>query len=542
MDVDVLVVGAGPTGLSLAAQVHAHGASVRIIDRALDRAHESRALAVQARTLEVLAGVGVSDELVRRGNTATRFVMHAGRRAVELPLFDPGTRDTDYPFLLFVSQAVTEQVLAEHLAGRGVPVERGVELTQLAADGGAIVATVRRADGQDETVRARFVVGCDGVHSTVRREAGIAFRGGTYPQAFALADLDVDGLPGGRAHAYLGDRGIMFFFPLEDPVGWRMIVMRPPGGWPRPGGDTGDTTVADLQTLVDDATGGAVRLHEPVWLTDFKIHHRQVDTYRSGPVFVAGDAAHVHSPAGAQGMNTGIQDSWNLGWKLALVARGVADPALLDSYDAERAPVGRLVVRFTDRAFTIAASTNPVVGVLRRELVPRLAPLFGRLGPARARAFRTLAELDIAYRHSPAVQEGRPRPPGGPRAGDRLPTAPVVRDGATVSLQRELAEPGLHVLLCGRSPGWRTDRLDRLADLLRVHLLSRTAEPGALHDPGGAALRALGVPADASAHYLVRPDGYIGYRAAGTDLTGLIAYLDRWFPALGAARPSVGQL
>ncbi|HEY2949511.1 MAG TPA: FAD-dependent monooxygenase [Micromonosporaceae bacterium] len=534
MDVDVLVVGAGPTGLALATQAHTHGVSVRIVDRALDRVHESRALAVQARTLEVLAGSGVADELVRRGNTATRFVMHAGRRSVELPLFDPGTRDTDYPYLLFVSQAVTEQVLADHLAGRGVPVERGVELTGLRADGGAMVATVRRGDGPAETVRARFVVGCDGVHSAVRREAGMAFRGGTYPQAFVLADLDVDGLPGGRAHAYLGDRAILFFFPLGDPTDWRIIAMRPAGGWPRPGGDTDDTTLADLQNLVDDATDGAVRLREPVWLTDFKIHHRQVDTYRAGSAFVAGDAAHVHSPAGAQGMNTGIQDSWYLGWKLALVARGVADPALLDSYDAERAPVGRLVVRFTDRAFTIATSTNPVVGLVRRELVPRLAPLAGRLGPARARAFRTLAELDIAYRHSPAVQEGRPRPSGGPRAGDRLPTAPVVRDGATLSLQRELAGPGLHLLLCGQSAGWRTGRLERLADLLRVHLLSRTAEPGVLHDPGGAALRGLGVRADGCAHYLVRPDGYIGYRAAGTDLTSLVAYLDRWFPALDA--------
>jgi 2-polyprenyl-6-methoxyphenol hydroxylase-like FAD-dependent oxidoreductase len=552
VDVDVLVVGAGPTGLSLAAQVHAHGASVRLVDRAPDRAHESRALAVQPRTLEVLAGSGVAEQLVRRGNPATRFTLHSGDRAVDLPLFDAADPDTDYPFLLFVSQAVTEQVLGEHLAARGVPVERGVELTELDQHRDAVTATMRRGDGGTETIRARYVVGCDGVHSTVRRRAGIDFRGGSYPQTFALADLDVDGLPADVAHAYLGDRGILFFFPLGEPAGWRMIAMRPPEGWPARDGRTRadeQTTLADLQALADAATRRTVELHEPVWLTDFRLHHRRAERYRSGRAFVSGDAAHVHSPAGAQGMNTGIQDSWNLGWKLALVARGVADPALLDSYDAERAPVGRLVVRFTDRAFTIATSTNPVVRMLRSGLVPRLAPLAGRVRPARTKALRLLAELDIGYRASPVVREGRPRLPDGPRAGDRLPTAAVTRDGRTESLQRRLAGPGLHLLLCGPSSGWPTDRLDRLGDLvrtgtLRTHRLSRNPAPGVLQDPAGAALGRLGVRAGRAAHYLVRPDGYIAYRAAGTDLTGLVAYVDRWFPALRVApadRPPNGR-
>jgi 2-polyprenyl-6-methoxyphenol hydroxylase-like FAD-dependent oxidoreductase len=542
MDVDVLVVGAGPTGLSLAAQAHAHGASVRIIDRALDRAHESRALGVQARTLEVLAGSGISDELVRRGNPAVRFELHAGGRTVELPLIDSGTSDTDYPFLLFVSQVVTEQVLGDHLAARGVPIERGVELTELRWESDAVTGTVRHRDGATEAIRARYVVGCDGIRSTVRQEAGIGFLGDAYPQTFALADLEVDGVTADRVHVYFADRGIMFFFPLGEPASWRMIAMRPPDGWPRAGdhADGDETTLTDLQALADDATGGRARLRDPVWLTDFRLQHRRADRYRAGRAFVAGDAAHVHSPAGAQGMNTGIQDAWNLGWKLALVARGVADPALLDSYDAERAPVGRLVLRFTDRAFTVATSTNRFARFARGRVVPRLAPLAARLGPGRARAFRTMAELDIGYRNSPAVQEGRPRLRGGPRAGDRVPTAPVARDDKIVSLQRELGAPGFHLLLCGPPQRWSTTSIVDVA----VHRLSRTPAPGTLTDAGGTAMRRLGVRGDGAAHYLVRPDGHVAYRAAGVDLTGLLAYLDRWLPGLRAApagRPPNGR-
>ena len=540
MDVDVLVVGAGPTGLSLAAQADAHGATVRIIDRALDRAHESRALAVQPRTLEVLAASGISDELVRRGNPAVRFEMHAGNRAIELPLFDPGTRDTDFPFLLFVSQAVTEEVLDHHLAGRGVRVERGVQLTGLTWDADAGIAAVRHEGGATESIRARFVAGCDGVRSTVRQQAGIAFLGGTYPQTFALADLEVDGLAADRAHGYLADRGVMLFFPLGRPASWRMIAMRPAEGWPPPHGadPSAPTTLADLQALAADTAGSGIRLHDPVWLTDFRLQHRHADRYRAGRAFVAGDAAHVHSPAGAQGMNTGIQDAWNLGWKLALVARGVADPALLDSYDAERAPVGRLVVRFTDRAFAVATSTARVVRFLRGRVVPRVVPLAARVGPARARAFRTLAELDIGYRNSPAVQEGRPRIRGGPRAGERVPAAPVARHDTIVSLQRELGGPGFHLLLCGPPQAW-----DGVPAGVATHALDRTPAPGVLHDADGTAMRLLGVRAGGAAHYLVRPDGHVAYRAAGVDLSGLRAYLDRWLPGLGppADRPPNGR-
>jgi hypothetical protein len=291
-------------------------------------------------------------------------------------------------------------------------------------------------------------------------------------------------------------------------------------------------SLEELQALSDLFTGGRLRLRDPVWLTYFRLQHRHATRYRAGRVFLAGDAAHVHSPAGAQGMNTGIQDAWNLGWKLALAARGLADQALLDSYDAERRPVGRFVVRFTDRAFAVATSTNPVVRAARTRLVPRVLPPALRLDRALAYGFRTISQLGIRYRHSPAVQEGQPALRRGPRAGDRLPDARVARDGQVGWLGETLAAPRFHLLLCGSPGSWDTGQLsevrERYHDTLLVQYLTRNAVPRALHDVDGQAFARLGV--DDTAHYLIRPDGHIGYRAAGTDLRGLQQYLAHLLP------------
>jgi 2-polyprenyl-6-methoxyphenol hydroxylase-like FAD-dependent oxidoreductase len=526
---DVLVVGAGPTGLTLAAQLQACGAAVRIVDRQPDRVHESRALAVQPRTLEVLRGLGITRELVARGNDAVWLQLHAGERVVTVRLFGLGLADTAYPFLLLVSQAETEDLLNARLAVRGVEVERRVELVGFRPDPDGVTCTLRRDDGRTEQVRTRYLVGCDGAASTVRHGAGIPFAGGAYQQTFVLADLEVDGLDRDSAHAWLGAAGILLFFPLGRPASWRLVGMHPT----RHGrGDAVRPSLEELQALADAFTGGRLRLRDPVWRTYFRLQHRHAAHYRAGRVFLAGDAAHVHSPAGAQGMNTGIQDAWNLGWKLALVARGVADRALLDTYDAERRPVGSFVVRFTDRAFAVATSTNPLIRALRTQAVPRLLPLALRSDRGMASGFRTLSQLNIGYRHSPAVQEGEPAPRRGPRAGDRLPDARIAQDGQGRWLGEALAAPRFHLLLCGRTDGWDATRLTavrgRHPDTLALHHLTRDAVPGALHDVDGQALTRLGV--EDTAQLLVRPDGHIGYRAGGTDLDGLQRYLNRWLP------------
>ncbi|MER7479205.1 FAD-dependent monooxygenase [Streptomyces sp. NPDC126510] len=499
---DVLVVGAGPTGLALATQLRACETPFRIVDRSLDRAKESRAPAIQPRTLEMLSAFGVADDLVDRGNAAVGLHLHLPRRVLRVPVFDVGCDDTPYPFLLFLPQSETEATLTAHLDARDVTVERGTELLSAEPEGEYVTCRLRHRDGTEETVPARYVVGCDGAHSTVRSQAGIGFEGYAYPQTFLLADLEADGLAPGAAHTYMTAAGLLFFFPLGTPATWRMIAMHPQDA---PGDKI---SLHLLQQIADAWAPDAPTLRDPVWMSGFRIHNRGATHYRKGPFFLAGDAAHIHSPAGGQGMNTGIQDALNLGWKLAHVCRGAAPEELLETYEAERAPVGHGVRRVTDRAFTAGTSSHPALRLARRHLAPRVAPLLLRATGARARLFRTVSELDVHYRRGPASVTGRHRPRQGPRAGDRLPDAPA-------GLQRRVVGPGYHLLLTGPARLWPVDlHLGRRHDLLTVHRLgSESPWPGLTHA-------------------LVRPDGYVGYLAGGTDLTDLRAYLDRWLPAL----------
>ena len=538
-DLDALIVGAGPTGLALAAQLRAAGARFRVVDRLHDRGRESRALGVQARTLELLQTIGLGEALAARGSTATRLVLHLdGRPVARVTLGDIGATDTRFPFILFVSQAETEALLAEHLGAAGVTVERGVEL--LGAEPGAddVRCALRNGHGREEHLRARYLVGCDGAHSAVRRLAGVPFEGGSYPEEFALGDVEADGpLTPGAINSFVGP-GVAMIFPLGRPTTWRIIAMAARDGVDGADGDARDLSLAELQAMVDGPTGGAVRLRDPAWLTRFRLHHRQTARYRAGRLFLAGDAAHIHSPVGAQGMNTGIQDAWNLGWKLALVARGAADPRLLDSYEAERWPVGRFLLRYTDRAFgtlTRVTSSGALAAWARRVVMPAVLPRAFESGRLRATVFRFVSELGIRYRRSPAVTEGEPRLHGGPRAGDRLPDARLTLDGRDVWLQQSIVGPRLALLLCGDAEAWDAHGLADLGarhpDLLAVHRLASRATAGALVDARGDVLARLGVRE--AAQYLVRPDGHVAFRCAGRDLRALERYLDAWFAPRG---------
>ena len=546
-DLDVLIVGAGPTGLTLAAQLSAFGARFRIIDRLRDRSRESRALAVQARTLEVFQTLRLGEALVSRGNTSTRLVLHIDHRTVaEVLLGGIGATDTRFPFILFVSQAETEALLNEHLHARGVDVELGVELATFKQGNHGVRCMLRHDDGREEPVHTEYLVGCDGAHSTVRKDACFSFEGGSYPQEFVLGDLEADGpLVGGAINSFAGGRGVAMFFPLGRPRTWRVIAMEPnvDTGSPSraPEEVTAELDLLELQRIVHGPTSGEVRLRDPAWLTRFRLHHRQTGHYRKGPVFLAGDAAHIHSPVGAQGMNTGIQDAWNLGWKLALVARGSAHARLLDSYEAERWPVGHFLLRYTDRVFgtfTSVMSAGTLSTWVRKHVVPRLLPCVLRSERLRRLGFRFVSELGIEYRRSPVVLEGKPRLKRGPRAGDRLPDVRVSIDQHSVYLHEVVVGPHMALLLCGEPAGWNSARIAALsarhAELLRVHYLARRAAGPVLADETGEAFGRLGVRE--SAQYLIRPDGHVAFRCAGRDLESFEAYLAEWFPWASASR------
>jgi hypothetical protein len=338
-----------------------------------------------------------------------------------------------------------------------------------------------------------------------------------------VADVEADGLDRAAWHMWRHEEGVVSLCPLPSTSLFQYQAGIAPGQ------DAG-LTVANMQAILDRRTAGTgIRLHEPQWSSLWRANVRLADRYREGRVFLAGDAAHIHSPAGGQGMNTGIQDACNLGWKLAVVDRGVADPALLDSYENERRPVGAFVLRFTDRATAIATSPHPLFRLLRTHLAPRLAPLALRSKRGRAWAYRTLAQLAIAYQHSAAVEEGTPALRRGARAGHRLPDTRVNRDGQEIWLQEAIATPAFHLLLCGPAATWNNDELatleDRSRGLVRVHRLAREPAAGVLHDTHGRAFDRLGV--ERTATYLIRPDGHIGYRSAGPTLSGVERYLAR---------------
>ncbi|MCC9145866.1 MULTISPECIES: FAD-dependent monooxygenase [unclassified Arthrobacter] len=536
-DVDVLIVGAGPTGLALAAQLAAFGASFRIIDRRQTPGTESRAIAIQPRTLEALRPFGISGELVSAGRPARELHLHLPEETLEVDLFDTGLEDSAFQQLLFLSQTETERILTQHLLSRRVRIERGAELQDLERldpedPFAGMEAKIQRMDRGIERIRARYVVGADGAESTVRAKAGMDWRGGAYPETFILADVEIEGAEPDAVHSYPTEDGFLFLFPLGGTATWRMISIKPPH---KP------ANLETLQGLADTFAHGALKVHDPRWISTFRLSHQMAEYFQRGSVFLAGDAAHVHSPVAAQGMNTGIQDALNLGWKLALGARGLASDELVDSYHAERRPVDQEVVSSTDRIFRLATSRNGLKKLPRTKLLPALAPKAMGWDGLRARLFRTMAQLNVNYRGSSIVESGPSHRPAllasGPQPGDRLPDADVIYQDRERRLQDLVSMPGFSVLLTG--PGWPQDAVPQLhaalpglAGLLNVQYLTVGSSlianaPGIIKDVSGLAFHRLGLSSRRAELLVIRPDGYVGYRSSGRDITGAVDYLQR---------------
>ena len=357
MRTDVLIVGAGPTGLVTANVLAREGVSFRVVDKKAGPNEESRALAVVARTLELFDKLGLADRAIEEGVAGTAIDLLAeGRPAASFSLADAGWDASPYPFYLALEQSKTERLLIAALEEAGSRVEWQTELAALTQHGGGTRAVVRRPGGDEEEIETRFVVGADGAHSPMRRTLGVPFEGDTYEHGFFLADVTMD-WPMSRRGQYvnLTRGGFQGFVPLSGEGRFRITGTLSPEHTAG-----GSLDLEDVRAMVREG-GVDARIHGANWVTAYRLHRRMAGRFRVGGAFLIGDAAHVHSPAGAQGMNTGIGDAYNLAWKLALVAKGQARPALLDSYEAERMPVVRRVLGGTDRAFDLENSDNAFV-------------------------------------------------------------------------------------------------------------------------------------------------------------------------------------
>lgn len=486
---EVLVVGAGPSGLVLALWLTRQGVRVRIIDQSEIIPSTSRALAIHARTVELYRQLDLADTLLESGFSMRHTnVWSEGVHRSRIAIGDGGKDLTPYPFIHVCSQDRHEKLLEEKLNAMGVDVERRRELVDCRPHESGVTARWKVLDSdedKEEVIEAAFVAGCDGSHSTVRHSCGIDFAGEMYKQQFFVADIKGSGPTiNGEANLAICQSEITLTFPFDNGHSIRLT------------GAVDDEAMAkqeEAELTLDDVAGRTIQtmnlqVEQLNWLTVYRIHHRVAEVFRKDRVFLVGDAAHIHSPVGGQGMNTGIGDAINLAWKLATVLRGHATMAFLDSYQAERQAFAQTLVQTTDRSFNAIAAKSYLSGFVRSWFVPYIVPILARLHMVRSRAFSGMSQILLNYRDGP-LSAGFSA--GSVQGGDRVPWAPV--DGC--DNHDSLREITWQVHVYGSNAS------DALADWCRA-----THIP--LHVfPWHPKYQDVGLAQDAA--YLIRPDSYI---------------------------------
>ncbi len=503
--IDVLIAGAGPTGLVLALWLARNGVRVRIVDKALEPGTTSRALAVQARTLEFYRQLGIADSVVARGlqMQAVNFWVR-GRKTAHLPVGEIGKGVSPFPYVLIFPQDQHEKLLIEHLEAAGVEIERPVELMGYEETPTGIQARLKRANGREETCEARYLCGCDGAHSVVRGLIRAGFPGGTYVQLFYVADVIAKGpVMDHELHVALDDADFLAVFPLKADGTARLI------GAVRQEAESGQG-----ELTWEDVSGGVIqRLGVEVdkvnWFSTYHVHHRVAGTFRRGRAFLLGDAAHIHSPAGGQGMNTGIGDAVNLGWKLADVVRGRADEKLLDTYETERLAFAKQLVATTDQGFTLATKPGLLAREVRTEIAPRLIPAMAGAEISRRFLYRTISQTAIQYHKSSLSRGGA----GHVVGGDRLPWGGEGSGAGGGDNFTPLAAMDWQVHVYGEASQAVQEVCQAFGVALREFPWNDAFwRAGLMHD----------------ALYLIRPDGYVALAEPNARAQVLERYLESW--------------
>lgn len=536
---DVLIVGAGPVGLAAAVQAIRHGLSVRVIDKGSSRSIHSKALVVHSRSLEIFQEMGIAPCVLESGRKFEALNIHSTHRRLARIVFEElDWQDTLHPYWLSIPQSETERCLEERLHALGGRVERNTELIDIEQFPALVRLTLKHQDGSIEMVDVPWVIGCDGAHSRTRRLLGLEMKGKADDEVFILGDVRIDwDMPAGEGSSILSPEGILLIVPMPAAQRYRIIAHMPGlSALERP-----EVTLKCLQDLVSRRTRLPMRLSELAWSSAFSSRHFVVSRHSQGRVFLAGDAAHIHSPVGGQGLNSGVQDAYNLVWKLALVHHGQALPGLLDSYHVERNRTARDLIAGVGMATRILTLKNPLVQKVREQAAGLL------LSTARARNWmgREVAMLDIAYPDSPlAAGESASRglfKQGGPSAGMRAPNVLLPVDGspAPASLfDLYRSTQFTLVIFSGLNGAPNLDTLQEFGGSIQrrysafIQPYVVTAGPSLdghneniIFDPDQSIHKHYA--ARQACLYLVRPDQYIAYRSGTIDRDKLIAYLDR---------------
>ena len=537
---DIIIVGAGPTGLALACQLTRFEVDFVIIDKCEGVTPYSKALGVHARTLEIYEQLDLAEKAVEQGTIAGKVrLLERGEVLGQVELSNIGKGLSSYPFMLVLEQSRNEQLMYDWLKSHDRTVLWQTELESFSQDGGAVTANVKNGSGASQTIEGKYLVGCDGPHSLVRHALGLGFEGSTFERLFYVADVRIDWKFSHDALTVcLAPHGVVAFFPMPGEKRWRIVGAFPEGHEK----DEREIVYEEIEAQIKKEAQLELDITRVDWFSTYKVHTRHVDKFSAGRCFVAGDAAHIHTPAGGQGMNTGIQDAYNLAWKLGLVVKHNANARILDTYNEERLPNAKRLTATTDRMFNLAAGKDWFVGLIRTTIFPPLAKYILSIESVRKKFFILISQIGITYRSGSLSMHETDADEGDRhfeiKAGDRLPYFLI--DGE--SIYDRLRAPKFHLL--------------RFSDLESVGEKKPSVSAVVVNDLGENLVADEGVLSETESEYahlidrhviplypnvveifgvdqpfnvLLRPDNYIGFISSDTSGSLLSKYFARLF-------------